>query len=173
VLKCDGFFSHEQLYKDVAKNLTWIVIVGLVLAVVFTIVLNSYWPILITMYNQLKKLVRQGKEGSKNQIQLIQFQGSQSSKEEERTLAEQVATQIEEKWKKVEEPKPRDKILVVWIIIYLHVSDGIGDSSDNNYILGVFVTHGTRAYMQSAQRDAIEALVEPGRCFAGFDSKSE
>jgi hypothetical protein len=83
VLKCDGFFSHEQLYKDVAKNLTWIVIVGLILAVVFTIVLNSYWPILISMYNALKKLVRQGKEGSKNQIQLIQFQGSQSSKEEE------------------------------------------------------------------------------------------
>jgi flagellar basal body-associated protein FliL len=120
VLKCDGFFSHNQIYKDITKNLTWIIIVGIILAVVLTIVLNSYWPILLTIYNQLRKLlIQQEKEGSDNQIQLIQVQNKQSSKQEETALAEHVAILMEEKRKEREKPKSKDKLLVVWIVICL------------------------------------------------------
>jgi hypothetical protein len=45
--KCDDFYSKNQIYKNIPKNLWWIIIVGLILAMVFTVVLNSYWPILL------------------------------------------------------------------------------------------------------------------------------
>jgi hypothetical protein len=49
VFKCNGYFSKDKIFEEVKPNLWWIILVGLIPAVIFTVVLNSYWPILINL----------------------------------------------------------------------------------------------------------------------------
>jgi hypothetical protein len=44
VFKYNGYFSKDKIFEEVKPNLWWII---LILAIIFTIILNSYWPILI------------------------------------------------------------------------------------------------------------------------------
>jgi hypothetical protein len=45
VFNCSGVFSKHQIYSSVQSNLMWFLILAIVVAVVLTVVLNSYWPI--------------------------------------------------------------------------------------------------------------------------------
>jgi hypothetical protein len=42
VFKCNGYFSKDKIFEDVKTNLWWIILVGLILAVIFIVVFNSY-----------------------------------------------------------------------------------------------------------------------------------
>jgi hypothetical protein len=42
IFKCDGFYSSSQITIKDAGSYVWIVLVGLILAILFTIILNSY-----------------------------------------------------------------------------------------------------------------------------------
>jgi hypothetical protein len=95
--KCDCFYSKNQIYKDIPKNLWRIIIIDLILVVVFTIILNSYWPILLSIFDTLKKFLQQGKKGFNSSISFIQFQTSQSSNQEEKQISDDVVKQMEEK----------------------------------------------------------------------------
>jgi hypothetical protein len=44
VFKCNGYFNKDKIFEGVKPNLWWIILVGLILAVIFTTILNSYWP---------------------------------------------------------------------------------------------------------------------------------
>jgi hypothetical protein len=71
VFKCNAYFSRDKIFEEVKPNLWWIILVGLILAVIFTIVLNSYWPILISIYRSLKDLLSKKEETSKKMILMV------------------------------------------------------------------------------------------------------
>jgi hypothetical protein len=58
IFKCNAFYNQTHIYQDQDYKTGWFIIFGILLAVVFTLVLNSYWPILLSMYNTPKKLVK-------------------------------------------------------------------------------------------------------------------
>jgi ABC-type multidrug transport system fused ATPase/permease subunit len=57
IFKCHGFYSSSQITVKDSSSYIWIVLIGFILAVIFILVMNSYWPLLFDMYKQLKKLV--------------------------------------------------------------------------------------------------------------------
>jgi hypothetical protein len=71
MFNCNGYFSKDKILEEVKPNLWWIILVGLILAVVFTIVLNSYWPILISIYRSLKDLLSKKEETAKKMILMV------------------------------------------------------------------------------------------------------
>jgi hypothetical protein len=68
VFKCNGYFSKDKIFEEIQPKFWWIIVVGLILAVVFTIVLSSYWPILISIYRSLKDLLSKKEETAKKII---------------------------------------------------------------------------------------------------------
>jgi hypothetical protein len=46
--------DSSDIFEEVKPNLCWITFLSLFLAVIFTIILNSYWPILLSVYRCLK-----------------------------------------------------------------------------------------------------------------------
>jgi hypothetical protein len=69
VFKCNGYFSKNKIFEEVKPNLWWIIL-GLILAVVFTIVINN-WPILISIYRSLKDLLSKKEETAKKMILMV------------------------------------------------------------------------------------------------------
>jgi hypothetical protein len=55
LFKFDGFYSASQITIKDTSCYACIVFVYLILALIFTMVLNSYWPLLFNLYCQLKK----------------------------------------------------------------------------------------------------------------------
>jgi hypothetical protein len=71
VFICNGYYSKDKIFEEIQPNLWWIILVGLILAVVFTIVLNSYWLILISVYRSLKDLLSRKEDAAKKMILMV------------------------------------------------------------------------------------------------------
>jgi hypothetical protein len=68
MFKCNGYFSRDKIFEEIKPNLWWIILVGLILAILFTVILNSFWPILISIYKGLKDLLSKKEETTKKMI---------------------------------------------------------------------------------------------------------
>jgi ABC-type sugar transport system permease subunit len=56
--KCDGgFYSAHQIFGTSREEALWPIILFILIAIIFTVVFNAYYPILFRMYSQLKELV--------------------------------------------------------------------------------------------------------------------
>jgi hypothetical protein len=103
IFKCDGFYNKTQIFRLIPPNLWWIVLVGLLLALLFTVILNSYWPILISIYNTLKRLINFNTNNSNNNSTTsvhndINNNDNNSSTQESKSSF-------------------KDKLLFVWIVV--------------------------------------------------------
>jgi hypothetical protein len=49
VMKCNGYFSRNQIFDETEPDLWWFLLLAL-LTLIFTVILNSYWPILFSIY---------------------------------------------------------------------------------------------------------------------------
>jgi hypothetical protein len=47
----------SQIYKEVIKIPGWSIPIDILYAIVFTIIINSYWPMLILMFRYLQKIL--------------------------------------------------------------------------------------------------------------------
>jgi hypothetical protein len=47
----------SQIYKEVVKVPSWAVPLEILCALIFTIIINSYWPMLISMFRSLKRIL--------------------------------------------------------------------------------------------------------------------
>jgi hypothetical protein len=57
VIKClDGYMS-SQIYKEVIKIPGWSILIAILCSIVFTIIINSYWTMLISMFRYLRKIL--------------------------------------------------------------------------------------------------------------------
>jgi hypothetical protein len=54
----DGYMS-SQIYKEVTKIPGWSIPIDILCASVFTIIINSYWPMLISMFRSLNRILRE------------------------------------------------------------------------------------------------------------------
>jgi hypothetical protein len=54
VFKCPNSYMSSQIYKEVTKILGWSIPIAILCALVFTIIINSYWTMLISMFRSLK-----------------------------------------------------------------------------------------------------------------------
>jgi hypothetical protein len=57
VLKCPDGYMSSQIYKEVIKMPGWSIPIAILCAIVFTIIINSYWPMLISMFRYLQKIL--------------------------------------------------------------------------------------------------------------------
>jgi hypothetical protein len=58
VFKCPDGYMSSQIYKEVIKLPGWSFPIAILCAIVFTIIINSYWPMLISMIRYLKKILQ-------------------------------------------------------------------------------------------------------------------
>jgi uncharacterized protein YkuJ len=42
VMKSDGYFSKEQIFDNIETDWWWFLLLGLILTLVFTVIINSY-----------------------------------------------------------------------------------------------------------------------------------
>jgi hypothetical protein len=71
IFKYNDYFSIDKIFEEVKQNLWWVILVGLILAVIFTVVLNSYWSILILIYKSLKDLLSRKEDAAKKMILMV------------------------------------------------------------------------------------------------------
>jgi hypothetical protein len=57
VFKCPDGYMSSQIYKEVVKVPSWAVPLAILSALIFTIIINSYWPMLISMFHSLKRIL--------------------------------------------------------------------------------------------------------------------
>jgi hypothetical protein len=57
VFKCPDGYMSSQTYKEVIKMPGWSIPLAILCAIVFTIIINSYCPMLISMFCYLKKIL--------------------------------------------------------------------------------------------------------------------
>jgi hypothetical protein len=58
VFRCpDGSYSSSQSFREVQSISDWFILLFILAAIVFTIVINSYWPILLSMFRSLKNVL--------------------------------------------------------------------------------------------------------------------
>jgi hypothetical protein len=57
VFKCPDGYMSSQIYKEVIKVPGWAVPLAILCALVFTIIINSYWTMLISMFHSLKRIL--------------------------------------------------------------------------------------------------------------------
>jgi hypothetical protein len=57
VFKCPDCYMSTQIYKEVIKIPGWSIPIAILSALVFTIIINSYWPMLISMFRSLKRIL--------------------------------------------------------------------------------------------------------------------
>jgi hypothetical protein len=119
VFKCSGYFSRDKIFEEVKPNLWWIILVGLFLAVIFTIVLNSYWPILLSIYKSLKDLLSKKEETTKKMTLTIAEAESvkDSPNDNSNKQLTKNNTQQLSQYKQKESWSIKDKFIVGWIII--------------------------------------------------------
>jgi hypothetical protein len=55
VFKCPDGYISSQIYKEVIKIPGWSIPITILCAILFTIIINSYWPMLISMFRNLKR----------------------------------------------------------------------------------------------------------------------
>jgi hypothetical protein len=49
----------SQIYKELIKMPGWSIPISILCVIVFTIIINSYWPILISMFRSLRRLLNE------------------------------------------------------------------------------------------------------------------
>jgi hypothetical protein len=59
LFKCRDGYMSSQIYKEVTKIPGWSIPIAILRALVFTIIINSYWPMLISMFRSLKRILRE------------------------------------------------------------------------------------------------------------------
>jgi hypothetical protein len=57
VFKCPDGYISSQIYKEVVKIPGWSIPIAILSALVFTIIINSFWPMLISMFHSLKRIL--------------------------------------------------------------------------------------------------------------------
>jgi hypothetical protein len=57
VFKCPDGYMSSQIYREVIKMPGWSILIAILCAIVFTIIINSYWPKLISMFRYLRKIL--------------------------------------------------------------------------------------------------------------------
>jgi hypothetical protein len=59
VFRCpDGTYSSSKSFREVQSILDWFILLFILAAFVFTIVINSYWPILLSMFRSIKNVLK-------------------------------------------------------------------------------------------------------------------
>jgi hypothetical protein len=59
VFKCPDGYMSSQIYKEVIKIPGWPIPIAILCALVFTLVINSYWPMLISIFRSLNRILRE------------------------------------------------------------------------------------------------------------------
>jgi hypothetical protein len=59
VFKCPDGYMSSQIYKEVTKIPGWSIPIAILCALDFTIIINSYWPMLISMFQSLNRILRE------------------------------------------------------------------------------------------------------------------
>jgi hypothetical protein len=59
VFKCPDGYMSSKIYKEVTKIPCWSIPIAILSALVFTIIINSYWPMLISMFRSLNRILRE------------------------------------------------------------------------------------------------------------------
>jgi hypothetical protein len=58
VFRCpDGSYSSSQSFREIQSISGWFIILFVLAAIVFTVVINSYWPIVLSMFRSLKNVL--------------------------------------------------------------------------------------------------------------------
>jgi hypothetical protein len=66
LFKCDGgFYAFHQITEPVYWNTFVTIIIGFIIAICFTLVMNAYWPILTSIYKDIKKLLARSEKERK------------------------------------------------------------------------------------------------------------
>lgn len=116
--KNGSFYSTKQIIGTNYPELAWWWIAALIIAIVFVIIIDSYWPILISIYNKIEELA----ENFKSFIRIYFGNPKQEIEEIESTISsvkvipsrnDQIAEILE-----ISEKKENKHIcLIIWVIV--------------------------------------------------------
>jgi hypothetical protein len=59
IFKCPDGYMSSQIYKEVTKIPGWSIPIAILCFLIFTIIINSYWPILISTFRSLNRILRE------------------------------------------------------------------------------------------------------------------
>jgi hypothetical protein len=85
VFKCPDGYMSSQIYKEVTKIPGWSIPIAILCALIFTIIINSYWPMLISMFRILRetlgiaKAVEKIQDNQEHGVELISILSAKQS----------------------------------------------------------------------------------------------
>jgi hypothetical protein len=67
VFRCpDGSYSSSQSFGEVQSISEWFILLFILAVIVFTITINSYWPILLSIFRSIKNVLSKQKQANSN-----------------------------------------------------------------------------------------------------------
>jgi hypothetical protein len=95
----------------------WFLLLGLILTLIFTVIINNYWPILFSIYKQIKIILRKERSASREMILMVaNTENNTQIDNRDKNFLNQINADMEKlqnkniwSWK--------DKLLAVWILI--------------------------------------------------------
>jgi hypothetical protein len=70
-MKCIGYFSREQIFDKIEPDWWLFLLLGLILTLIFTVIINSYWPILFSIYKHIKLILNKERSASREMILMV------------------------------------------------------------------------------------------------------
>jgi hypothetical protein len=139
LVKCDGFFNRDKILKEIKPNLWWTILVGLIIAIAFTITLNSYWFILLNIYKNIKDVVDSERGRCYRMVETTAtFDSVNFPNLSEEDKVKDIGTRVTPFNISIQDKKTfKDMVLInsfVYCLFYLYFNYFINNNSINNHL---------------------------------------